>query len=188
MAPEAIIIAGPNGAGKSTLAYEYIEVHGYDYLSADLIATTLRPDKPETVRIEAGKRFFDQIGSLIENRKSFIVETTLAGGGFKRVLEKLRQSRYATRIAFVFLDSPVLCVRRVQERVQRGGHDVPIEDIIRRFYRSKRNFWYDYRLQVDRWYLFYNAGEHVQEVAVGEGTDFEVIDERLYALFLKDID
>jgi hypothetical protein len=40
---------------------------------------------------------------------------------------------------------------------------------------------------VDRWYLFYNAGEHFQEVAVGEGTAYELTDERLFELFLHDL-
>jgi predicted ABC-type ATPase len=187
LSPEVIIIGGPNGAGKSTLADEYLKTYDFQYLSADLIAVALRPDQPEAVRIQVGKHFFEQLDVLINGRERFIVETTLAGGSFRHILERLRQAGYATRIAFVFLDTPALWVRRVKERVQKGGHDVPTEDVIRRFYRSKGNFWHVYRKLVDRWYLFYNAGEHFQEVAVGEGTAYELTDERLFELFLHDL-
>jgi hypothetical protein len=40
---------------------------------------------------------------------------------------------------------------------------------------------------VSRWYIFYNAAENFQEVAVGEGDDYEVTDEELFEVFLRDI-
>ena len=116
-----------------------------------------------------------------------MIEATLAGRTFGRVLERFQHAGYSTRIAFVFLDTPELCVRRVRERVQKGGHNVPTQDIVRRFYRSKNNFWGVYRKLVSRWYLFYNAGENFQEVAVGEGEDYVITDEQLFELFLRDV-
>lgn len=93
----------------------------FHYLSADLIATELRPNQPEAVRVQAGKRFLQRLDALIRSRVDLIVETTLAGSSFRRMLEQLRQAGYVTRIAFVLVDTPELCVRRVKERVQKGG-------------------------------------------------------------------
>ncbi|MEM6784893.1 MAG: AAA family ATPase [Bacteroidota bacterium] len=186
--PHALIVGGPNGAGKSTLAYEYVEVYGYTYLSADEIAVRLRPDEPSAARIEAGKRFFVRLRDLIVEGRDFIVESTLAGEGFRRILDRLARAGYTTYIAFVFLDSPVLCIRRVAQRVRAGGHDVPTADIVRRYTRSKANFRTTYRFQVDRWHLFYNAGEQFQRVATGERDAVDVLDEHRFALFLSDID
>ncbi|MEL6442761.1 MAG: AAA family ATPase [Bacteroidota bacterium] len=186
--PQAIIVGGPNGAGKSTLAYEYVEVYGYTYLSADEIAARLRPDEPSAARIEAGKQFFVRLRDLIAEGRDFIVESTLAGEGFRRILDRLARAGYTTHIAFVFLDSPALCIRRVAQRVQAGGHDVPTDDIVRRYTRSKANFWTIYRFQVDGWFLVYNAGEQFQEVATGSRGVFEVSDEDRFTLFLSDID
>ncbi len=81
-----------------------------------------------------------------------------------------------------------LCVRRVKQRARRGGHDVPEEDVIRRFYRSKQNFWSVYRHEVDRWYLYYNAEDSFQEVAMGEPSGYTITDEALFELFMNDID
>ena len=61
------------------------------------------------------------------------------------------------------------------------------EDVIRRFYRSKQNFWYTYRNLVDRWHLFYNSVEHFQEVAFGKGDQIMVINEDFFELFMRDI-
>ena len=76
---------------------------------------------------------------------------------------------------------------RVKERVQKGGHEVPEADIRRRYYRSKVNFWDLYRHEADRWYLLCNSGELPREVAIGEGANFEIVDEALYNLFRSDI-
>ncbi len=88
---------------------------------------------------------------------------------------------------FIFLKSPETCVARVRNRVSAGGHHVPTEDVVRRFYRSKRNFWYTYRNLVDRWHLYYNSATYFQEVAVGKIDDVTVINESLFELFVQDI-
>ena len=187
MSVESIIIGGPNGAGKSTLAYEYLQGQDLEYLSADRLAQQIAPDHPEKARVQAGKVFFRRLDDLIERQESFVVESTLAGCGMKRVIERLGHAGFHVRLAFVFLDTPALCIRRVKQRVQQGGHDVPTEDIVRRFYRSKLNFWNVYRHIVDRWYLFYNAEDSFQEVAVGEGEGYAVTDEVLFERFQEDI-
>ena len=68
-----------------------------------------------------------------------------------------------------------------------GGHHVPTEDIVRRFYRSKHNFWHIYKNQADQWHLFYNSGEQFQEVASGKGNQFMVTNETFFELFMQDI-
>lgn len=187
MPHEVIIIGGPNGAGKSTLAYEFVDHHGHTYLSADHIAAKLDPEQPARAKMQAGKLFFKRMSTLIDSRASFIVESTLAGKGIGRLIDDLQKAGYTIRLAFVFVDSPDLCVRRVRERVLQGGHDVPEQDIVRRFYRSKRNFWHVYRGKVDRWYLFYNGSESFQEVAVGRQAEYSVSDEALFEQFIQDV-
>ena len=105
---------------------------------------------------------------LIEAAQDFAVEVTLAGKGFERIISRLKRAGYTVTIVFIFLKSPEMSVARVRNRVAAGGHHVPTEDVVRRFYRSKRNFWHIYRELVDRWSLFYNSDEHFQEVASGE--------------------
>jgi len=99
----------------------------------------------------------------------------------------LKQAGYTVIIAFVFVESPALCIARVEERVRKGGHHVPEDDVVRRFYRSKRNFWSVYRHRADTWQLYYNVDEGFQGVATGKGDAYTVSNESLFTLFIQDI-
>ncbi len=181
--PHAIVVAGPNGAGKTTLVNEYLTVHPFQYVSADLIAESLQSRSLDDVRLQAGRLFFEQIDVQVATGNSFLVESTLSGRSFQRVIGHLRDARYQTTIAFVFLASAEICVARIHERVRKGGHPVPEVDIIRRFSRSCKNFWHLYRPLVDRWHLFYNGGTQFHEVAIGVPDATDVRDETLFGLF-----
>jgi predicted ABC-type ATPase len=49
------------------------------------------------------------------------------------------QREYLIRAVYVCIDTPELNVQRVRERVAYGGHDVPEDDIRRRYSRSLLN-------------------------------------------------
>lgn len=83
--------------------------------------------------------------------------------------------------------SPDLCIKRVEARVRKGGHDVPDEDIIRRFHRAKRNFWNGYRYGVDDWRIYFNGELGFQVVAEGEGADMIVYDRLVFDFFMEDL-
>lgn len=85
------------------------------------------------------------------------------------------------------MDSPILCENRIKIRVLNGGHNIPKEDIIRRFYRSKKNFWNIYKNLVDEWNLFYNGNSEYILVAQYSNNDVEIFNENLYNEFIKDL-
>ena len=147
MSKNAVIIAGPNGTGKTTFVSEYLPVSGAGYISADAIAATMvsTPGEFHKIRVRAGRSFLEKIQRLIQSEVNLVIEVTLAGRGFRRIIHQLKNSGYTVVIVFLLLKSPEVCIARVRNRVMAGGHDVPEEDIIRRFYRSKRNFWEFYK-------------------------------------------
>ena len=178
------MVAGPNGCGKTTFVREYLESYPYPYVSADVIAESIHSGSIEDVRLEAGRQFVKQVAAQTEKGDSFIVESTLSGLMFKGVLRRAREAGYEVSILFIFLASSEACVARIRERVRKGGHPVPEEDVRRRFARSIRNFWGEYRTFADRWHLFYNGGAQFHEVALGEGEAIEIRDEGLFEMFV----
>ena len=90
---------------------------------------------------------------------------------------------YRTTVVFTFLDSAGTCVDRVLQRKRQGGHDVPVEDINRRFSRTINNFWNVYRQLADRWVLYYNGGEVPVQVAFGYDDNSVIQEQEFYELF-----
>lgn len=50
-----------------------------------------------------------------------------------------KQQGYRFYLFFLWVPSPEICVRRVHERVQQGGHGIPEETIFRRYQRGLEN-------------------------------------------------
>jgi predicted ABC-type ATPase len=86
-------------------------------------------------------------------------------------------------IIFIFLENERMALERIRERVMKGGHSVPDEDVIRRFKRSKTNFWNIYKNIADNWYLFYNSEDTFEEIAFGEEKNYVIINEDIFNLF-----
>jgi predicted ABC-type ATPase len=61
---------------------------------------------------------------------------------------------------------------------------VPNEDVIRRYYRSKSNFWNTYKNLADSWVMIYNSTDTApQRVAIGTSENFIVELENLFNNF-----
>jgi predicted ABC-type ATPase len=159
------IIAGPNGAGKTTFAKAFLPLEGecVNFINVDLIAQGLSPLAPDKVRIEAGRLRLHRIEACVARGEPFAFETTLSG---KRYVERIRRWQdegYQIIIYYLRLPSVDMAIDRVKIRVAQGGHDVPEEDIRRRFERGWRNFREIYRNMADAWVVF-DTSEHTPEI------------------------
>jgi len=67
--------------------------------------------------------------------------------------------------------------------VLKGGHDVPVEDIKRRFVRSKNNFWNNFISIADDWILLYNGEKGFQQIAIGNHQDYSIDNPTLFNVF-----
>ena len=180
------IIAGANGSGKSTLANELLPDKNLEFLNADNIAKEICPEDIESVRIKAGKIFLEKLETLLNKRKSFAIETTLSGKSHIKTIAKAKSFGYKVVLIYSYLDSPEFCEKRIKIRVLNGGHNIPKEDIVRRFYRSKENFLNLYKDLDDMWNIFYNGTSEYILVAQGSNKELEIYNENLYNIFIKD--
>lgn len=136
--PEMWMLAGPNGAGKTTLAqthYSDLVVRG-DFLNADEIARNISPSFPDKEAIKAGRILVSRRNEAIRERRSFVIETTLATRSLLRVVLAAKEAGYNTGLIFLWVADPELCIQRVASRVTAGGHYIPTEVIIRRYWRG----------------------------------------------------
>lgn len=176
------IIAGANGSGKTTFALNYKELNNLHFINADEIAKQYDPKVVNSdceanfhrndinkYKIKAGKEFFKQLENSLTLDKSFIIETTLSGKYLKKVINDFK-------IVLIYLFLETENILRVQNRVLNGGHDVPEEDIKRRYTRSRKLFMNLYKDMVNSWILFFNGNDNYMLVA----EDNKVQDEDLW--------
>lgn len=139
--PVCHVVAGPNGSGKSTFALNYLpEFAGsIEYVNPDLMAQGLSPTDITLSALKAGKLTLKRIAELIRRRVSFGFESTLSGRGHLKLLSDARQSGYAIHLYYLWMPSVETLPSRIRHRVLAGGHDVPADDVRRRFGRSVSN-------------------------------------------------
>lgn len=136
--PVLTIVAGPNGAGKSSLSASGA-FGNQPVVDPDAIARRLQPDDPASAARRAGKRSLDLRSDYLNKRQSFVMETTLSGLSSLSLMDEAKAQGFKVELKFIGLSNEELAKSRVAGRVESGGHDVPEEDIKRRYVRSLEN-------------------------------------------------
>ncbi len=124
------IIGGVNGVGKSSFtgvlkerSTELGVIVDVDKITAELGAGA----------IAGGKAALKKIEGCIEKGVSFTQETTLSGRRTEATARRVRELGYRVRLFYIGLDTAAESLLRIANRVRRGGHNIPEEDVQRRF-------------------------------------------------------
>lgn len=167
------------------LAVEESELR--DFLAASTLLTKANlSGQAANLPFQKGQLFFalDEINSYFASviadfvrrkfvalNRSFTFETVMSSPDKIEFLQSARQAGFRTYLYFVATQNPKINITRVAERVRRGGHDVPTDKIIARYYRSL-DLLADAIRSADRAYIFDNSGAQLDWLAEFENGQF----------------
>ena len=124
------IIGGVNGVGKSSFTGVLKErstdlgmIVDVDKITAELGGNALA----------GGKAALRKISECIDKGISFTQETTLSGRKTEATAKQVKELGYHVRLFYIGLDTAEESLSRIANRVKRGGHDIPQDDVVRRF-------------------------------------------------------
>ena len=123
------IIGGVNGCGKSSLTGALKAERSDLGLIIDVDKLAAQLGSP----VEGGKAAVRKIDECLEKGISFTQETTLSGARTERTIRRAKERGYTIRLYYIGLDTMEESLGRIRNRVAKGGHDIPKEDVERRF-------------------------------------------------------
>lgn len=138
--PVLVVIAGPNGSGKSELTRQLVRLDyfgGTGCINPDDIAAQMpggwhNPDNflPAAQKAEAIRQ------DALARRQSMVFETVFSSPGKLDFVRDAANAGYFVHFLYICTNDPKIQAARVCARVMQGGHSVPIEKIISRYFRS----------------------------------------------------
>ena len=128
--------------------------------------------------VEVNSYFASVVGDFIRHKLlaakvSFTFETVMSGPDKVAFLQKAQQAGFRTYLYYVATEDPEINISRVHYRVKVGGHPVPEDKIISRYFRSLELL-PEAVSYSDRTYIFDNSGH--ERVWVAEVTDGDVLE------------
>ena len=118
--------------------------------------------------MRAGREAIHRQEALLTQGVDFAMEMTLAGHRELILLQRAREAGYKVTLVYIGVDSTDMLLGHITQRVIDGGHDVPTEDVDRRYIRSMVNL--AIALQsVDRAFVLDNTGQRYRLLLTLEG-------------------
>ncbi|MEI6788393.1 MAG: zeta toxin family protein [bacterium] len=186
---ELYVVGGSNGAGKTTFARVFLPDYAgcRRFINPDLIAAGLSPFDPALAMVEAGRLVLREIDKSIRAGGSFSFESTLSGKTYLKVIQDAKTRGYTVHLFYVWIPDVELGLARIRDRVQNGGHNVPENDVRRRFLRTLINLFDHYRPLVDSLHFFDNSGQNPVLVFEDANGKMTIHDEYRYRLVKETI-
>jgi predicted ABC-type ATPase len=99
----------------------------------DIAAALPRRGDGSLDELRAGRQALRERQQMLDAGSSFAVETTMSGNNPLRFMSEASERGYMLTLVYVGIGSAALSIQRVRDRVAAGGHDVPIDAILRRY-------------------------------------------------------
>jgi predicted ABC-type ATPase len=137
--PTLTVIGGPNGSGKSTFTRKLDFDGRANLLDPDAIARRINPDDLRLAAINAAREVIQRAREYLRDGQSVAIETTLSSVSILETMRRARERAFVVRLVYICVENPDWNVERVRGRFAQGRHDVPDDDIRRRYERSLGN-------------------------------------------------
>ena len=62
------------------------------------------------------------------------------------------------------------------------------DDVVRRYYRSKNNFWNVYKEMINQWFLVYNSDLRFKEFCIGVKDQYDINDADIFNQFIEGVE
>ena len=131
--PRLLVFAGPNGSGKSTVT-EKVGIVG-KYVNADEIKRILGCSDLEAAETAENTREY-----LLENKEDFTFETVLSTPRNIDLMKRAKENGYQVVCLYVLTCDPEINIKRVKNRISKGGHGVPPDKVRERYIRALKLF------------------------------------------------
>lgn len=110
---------------------------------------------------------------LLKSKISFTFETVMSSKDKVDFLKKAQETGYRTYLYFIATQDPIVNISRVNNRVKLGGHSVPEDKIVSRYYRSLELLSEAVKYST-RAYIFDNSSQEKSWIAqVNNSKEFE---------------
>lgn len=106
-----------------------------EYINPDDIAATLAGAYDERV-LQAQKIADARRDSAILEKRSFSFETVMSHKSKLEIMHRAREAGFYVTLFFVGVEDPRINIARVASRVATGGHAVPEDRIVQRYFRT----------------------------------------------------
>lgn len=123
------VIGGVNGVGKSAFSGVLSRVDSElgIIVDADKLMAAANGN-----RIKGGKEAVRIIDHCLEKGVNFTQETTLSGKKTLHTVISAKEKNYFIRLYYIGISSAEESISRIENRVRKGGHNIPPEDVKRR--------------------------------------------------------
>jgi len=127
------VIGGTNGTGKSTIEEELLGP-SIPFINTDFIAQQLKYQQSSLMLAELAQQYgSEQIEKYIITNQSFAFENNLHESKTFQWLEKMQKEGYRVEVFYIGVDNLRITTKRIQERVKRGEHYIPPDEVYARY-------------------------------------------------------
>ncbi|MFV0184858.1 hypothetical protein OBK25_09030 [Empedobacter falsenii] len=95
-----------------------------------------------------------------------------------------KKKGFTTYMYFVCIEDPLINISRIENRVEKGGHPVPEEKVVKRYHSTLNNLFPALKL-VDKAYIFDNSTQEMRLFAQVKKSELEIMNDKVPNWFIK---